>query len=1541
MATDGGLSGLMDELRAGGDVDSQGRFTLDHAQARAKMQKFQLVDARRYVLELVQAAVLRGATRIALEIDTDDLNMHFDGAPFTAAELDDLWGSIFADGDGVELRATRQLALGLNAALGLRPARIFVRSGDQELLLRPDRPEVLIKLEPPIAGTEIHVEQRLKLDLVLDFLRNIRGKLGEEVYLRERCCHAPIAITIGGASIVRGMHVEGAIVEQPIAAPGVNGVLALTSLRPRAPAAELRLVKDGVWIDSQPLEQCGPGVVAVVDAALLRKDVSLAKIVADDALAQIVGLVRAERWGLFARLVAASQPLEPPQRERVASEALQFLRPRDLRKRPEVAVVTGAIRWLDARSHPGGSRPEWVTLAELVELADSGDDSAPKSRVEPAALRHADRDFPLLSPQDPPIPRMSSAEAKQVARILGCAAASCTHELQQATNREVGRRAWLKREMPATLPTRQRYLVRAPLAGPDVRGEIGVAAAALLVSPLRESTLWLLRDSRLLATIAVEWGVPGFDAVVDGPLTPTEDYTDVVRDAALVGVVLQLLAGVLAPLTELATRAHGPTDAAATCGMVKAWLGLVLDPQLRERLWQRLGVPEPLRPGPDVVHAWLPTPSELRAGSTRLAVVSSLPLFEDFDGAPRSLADLLARHARAGGLDELDRAVAQVPGLGHEVAWLGRGDRAVLAAVLGADALRSWAPTLEIRQRQRTFAAAPKRTIAEVAQQVEADLHSAGLDPALWSRVINVGDIAAVIAMARDRDPKDRTTRVELLYHGGHLGTRTLEFGVGPMTATVPSTMLQARADWTDVEDDAALRGVLAALREGALTLMCVLVRHHARTPGAWPWLTAALLYRLGEPGGAELEQRVPELRMLPLLRTLDERALSLDELDALLTEHGRVAWVPTTTTRVDLDGPPMLREDPLVIAALRARLGAEPLVDGSARVRAHGHRRKLEDLPAVDRAEVDRSRVWFAAPITGVPDGVEGEIGLSRARTDGGLVLELCTAGRRIGVVAQPEFHAPVDAILADPELALDDEGAVDTRSKRHGLLLRRCRRAVPRLIVGLCERFVDLAADERALARTLLLGYLARSLAKDVQPGGDVEAARVAVRGLPLVTDVSGAARTLAEVQARAQARGFVEVVDAAAEAPPAPLERLIVRVDAAVRACLVELEVRDLSDRWPRELAAMRALASAPAFELPDLRAVAWVERKTTVAGGLKAHLWIPREPTDADAAALTIDGRVVGNISVLAALPCAGVVSGDGLVVGDDGPRLDGRQRSSLARQACILYEVLARQVKSGGRLNAEDRERALDWLLRAEERLAATDDRVLGSLGQPLDQLRATLAKLGSPALRKARAGAAKQQERARTPGPAERGTKPEQATQPRATTIPTTEPEATDKSAPQPRATDTDATPPDAAAIAAPQPEATVPGVTPASEPTPPPTPEQALIRIVRAELEWARARHGELLERLALDRLAIGTDARPGLALFDAGVVLQRRHPLVARALADLAAGRSVDPIDLTFMVSAIYTLMNAVTDDIGADDEQAFIHRLAQSLELALAGA
>jgi hypothetical protein len=116
-------------------------------------------------------------------------------------------------------------------------------------------------------------------------------------------------------------------------------------------------------------------------------------------------------------------------------------------------------------------------------------------------------------------------------------------------------------------------------------------------------------------------------------------------------------------------------------------------------------------------------------------------------------------------------------------------------------------------------------------------------------------------------------------------------------------------------------------------------------------------------------------------------------------------------------------------------------------------------------------------------------------------------------------------------------------------------------------------------------------------------------------------------------------------------------------------------------------------------------------------------------------------------------------------------------------------------------------------------------------------------------------------------------------------------------------------------------------------------TPEQALLAAVRGELEWARARHGTLLERLRLDRLAIGTGKQAGVAVFDGAVVLQQHHPLVARQLARLAAGEQPDPIDMMFVMSAVYTVMNAVAEEIDADDERAFVARMAESLALALA--
>ena len=65
--------------------------------------------------------------------------------------------------------------------------------------------------------------------------------------------------------ISQGFKVAEALGVQEIAGPGIRGLVAVT--KGEAPP-ELRLIKDGVWIDSRELAGCGPGVLALVALVL-------------------------------------------------------------------------------------------------------------------------------------------------------------------------------------------------------------------------------------------------------------------------------------------------------------------------------------------------------------------------------------------------------------------------------------------------------------------------------------------------------------------------------------------------------------------------------------------------------------------------------------------------------------------------------------------------------------------------------------------------------------------------------------------------------------------------------------------------------------------------------------------------------------------------------------------------------------------------------------------------------------------------------------------------------------------------------------------------------------------------------------------------------------------------------------------------------------------------------------------------------------------------------------------------------------------------
>lgn len=1504
---------LIESLRAEGEVDSVGRFTLDPVKAREKLQKFQLVDAHRYVLELVQAAVLRGSRAITFDIDADDMHMRFDGAAFTAAELADLWGSIFADGDDRLLRGVRQLALGLNAALGLGPRRIVVRSGDQELRLAPGSAETHRTIEAQ-AETTIHVAQRVKLAGLGLFFKNLVGSLAEEVHLRERCVYATPVITLDGQRISRGPEIAEPLGTCTISAPGVRGLVAVTK---GDQAAELRLVKDGVWIDSRELPGCGPGVLAIVEGDGLRKDVSLAKIVADETLAEVEAQVQMARWSAMARVIERARSLDGLGRnyERVVrAEVLRFMTLAEVPDGPDLRTIGQGLQWFDARTHSPDKKRGYVymTLLDLAAavqpatgaLVDLRTVVAGEVREGAPTLRFADRLYDGLAAETPAIPFIHEDEHKAVARVLGCLLVRAD-ELDRAEKRARARREFLLRTATGQLPTDRAYEVRGRLVTDEFRGQLGITAEAVAGTqpPVTGETTRLCREGCVLAVLKIDWGIPGLEVTVEGAFEPTDDHRDAVRDATMVRLALEVLAAAQEVLTQLVRGAGSGSLAGQVRGIVKAWLLLLFDAEARASLWRRLRVPKELWPGGAAVRAVLPGREQLLDGE-----LAQMQLFEDFDGSRRSLDELGWRLKRKGHLAEIDRSVGQEPSLGAEVVWLGRGDRAILAGLFGADALQSWQPVLVSRQRERSFRSQRPEAMGAVARRLRSTLPGVAGEPTLWSRAVDEEGVQGVVVLARGSAVPTtpdglRAGEIELFLDGRRLAKKTLDLGLGPILGAANYAQLRPKDGWDDVEDDEHLAHVRVVLARAAWALLAEAVGAIADPER---WLAQLVVQRLAQPDRDEVAAYVPALTTTPLIGTITGDRVSIDAIIAAVREHGPIGWVLATAPVAPMTDPPVLRERRAVIDGLRDLLGPDALVEGDVRVRQREIAGRLATMQEVAEARLDPATVWQAVSLDSGSPKLDGQIGLSRTRTSGGLRLTLCTHGKQVAAVEEGSVEVACEAIVADPQLPLTAEATVDTRNKRYGQYVKRCRRAVYGLIVGLCERFPALEGHERAQARSLLLRFVTAE-----RRFGDVrrEARQVAwsaVCGLPLLVDVWGRGRTLAEVEAGSKKRGTIEAVRTPVEPPPGTESagRLILRLDAVAEACVAGVaKIAALDHRWREEQAALVEAAAAPEFVAPDLSKIAWIDRAATIAGGLQAKLWIPREPAATDALVFTRGNKVVGRMVVFEGVGCAGVVSGEGLVVTADGVKLDERQRVSLAKQVCSLVEALARQVKTGGgRVKSEERGQARRWLVGVAEALERADPALLKGLGKPLEQLQKELAGLVSPVMRKARA----QVQGVATPVV-----------------------ETAVAAAPAAVETAVAAAPVEAPAVV----EVAAPVV---AAPAVAMTPEHALLAAVRAELAWARDRHGSLLERLRLDRLAIG-EGKVGIVVFAQGLVLQRAHPLVARQLARLGRGEAVDPVDLLFLVSAVYTRMNQVAEEIVASDEQAFVARMAEGLALA----
>lgn len=182
---------LIEKLREAGTLDSRGSFTLDRRKAREKMARFQLTDPRRYILELVEAAVALGAAEVDVTLDSA-VEVGFAGAPLPPdllASLDDFLLSVPSQPEEYALRAVAMAC----AALGtLKVTRIRVESSAGAWLERTASGDS--------TGTGALSGNRIRVEGALGWAGALGGT-AEEKLLRAEALYSPVPVRVNGKDV--------------------------------------------------------------------------------------------------------------------------------------------------------------------------------------------------------------------------------------------------------------------------------------------------------------------------------------------------------------------------------------------------------------------------------------------------------------------------------------------------------------------------------------------------------------------------------------------------------------------------------------------------------------------------------------------------------------------------------------------------------------------------------------------------------------------------------------------------------------------------------------------------------------------------------------------------------------------------------------------------------------------------------------------------------------------------------------------------------------------------------------------------------------------------------------------------------------------------------------------------------------------------------------------------------------------------------------------------------------------------------------------
>lgn len=792
---------LLEELEAVGTVESAGEFTLDRGKARDKMRRFQLADPRSYVLELVQAASLKGARRIRFDIDSRDMKMRFDGRPFTAGDFDDIYGAAFTRRLDRDVLARKQLALGVNSAMALRPTRITVESGDGEqgarLTLEPEQEDSFEAVKTEILGTTIHVRERFRLGTFVAFFKNLVGTLAEEQLLIARCGYASLEVDLEGQRLDHGLHLGRYDVLEPVEVQTEHTSMVCGLSRHRAGPIWLDIVKDGVLITTHRMsdERFTSGFVAVVQDHAVHKDVSQSDIVRDAAYIRLLDTVE---LGMRKALVGLAQGIDDEgSPDWTESELLRQMR--RLARRDELL----------SPKEPSGLAAELRGLA-LWETTDLRDLTFEQLRQEVdqhgtipyvvgnryGGMRPPERSFVLYFAR-------SGGDREVAMEVLLAAFGAKLHDvslvLKKQLARESARKAWRARPMELALPSAT-YLVRHSFEGPGVRGELGITAAAT-----ESARFAFVVDGCLLEEQEVELPLLGLRVVLTADaFEPANSYESLSRTKDACVAVLRVVEQLPALYGELAPLGDDRWGQACAMSFLEAVLG---DESLPQVVAAALDFSESIL---RLARKQLDPALDLALDTSEPHPVATMPLYRTLGPQRYSLVHLVERARNDEHLVAVDE---RVPGIEADILVLTDEQIETIEHLFPHEFEDGW-PQVRRLQYRRDFMARPERpALTQRAGAVVVPVDGPGIE----------GQLSVV---PRAGHPLARRP-IEVLYERRTID-RVQVLLAGDCEGWVSSGQVHPKADYSGVKQGGGLDKVRAAILE-AFARACLMLADRAR----------------------------------------------------------------------------------------------------------------------------------------------------------------------------------------------------------------------------------------------------------------------------------------------------------------------------------------------------------------------------------------------------------------------------------------------------------------------------------------------------------------------------------------------------------------------------------------------------------------------------------------------------------------------------------------------------------------------------------------